>query len=212
MGSEDQQENQENTASTGSDSPTPAFSGESRRRFTKAGLAVSGVLMTIAARSALGEGIAESPSAFASPGLSRHGPPPAGAGLSPGYWKNAAPAGNHKNPVPPWPFSPDTPFVNVFPGAAAYPGADFGNPGATFIGLLDTPNPYDINQLGRDFVTAYLNAISGLSPFLAPNPSDAAAKIVNMFEELLTQGYFVPSAGIKWYAAQVQTYLEALWG
>jgi hypothetical protein len=205
MSSEHQQpDQQDKNASPGIGNETP-FAGESRRRFTKAGLAASGILMTLASRSALGC-VTVSPSAFASANTSRHGPPSRTNALSPGYWKNAVPGGHHKNPNPAWPFSGDTLFKNVFPGAGAYLGANFG--AATFLDLLITPNNFDThspNQLGRDFVTAYLNAVTGGTPFLP------ATTVVNMFEELLHQGYYVPTGTIHWSAFQVASYLEGTW-
>ncbi len=61
---------------------------ESRRRFaTKTGLAASGVLLTLASRSALGAGVCKSPSGFASGNVSQHGTTPKG-GENITYWTN----------------------------------------------------------------------------------------------------------------------------
>lgn len=58
-----------------------------RRNFTKTGLAVSGVLLTLNSRSALGGNLAcHSPSGFLSGNASAHGIQPSCNGLSPGYW------------------------------------------------------------------------------------------------------------------------------
>src|SRR5690606_27745011 len=68
---------------------------QSRRRFGKSGLAVTGVLATLASRPVLGTDlVCKSPSGFLSGNLSTHGPAPVCAGRSPGYWKN------HKWPIP----------------------------------------------------------------------------------------------------------------
>lgn len=58
-----------------------------RRDFTKSGLAVSGVLLTLASRSALGGNlVCNSPSGFLSGNTSVHGTPASCNGVSPGYW------------------------------------------------------------------------------------------------------------------------------
>lgn len=65
---------------------------ESRRRFTKGSLAVSGVLLTLASRPSLGGGQfggggeCKSPSGFLSGNLSHHGGHPGGGGHSCQYW------------------------------------------------------------------------------------------------------------------------------
>ncbi|MDD5612395.1 MAG: hypothetical protein PHF75_05085 [Gallionella sp.] len=59
----------------------------SRRNFAKSGLAVSGVLLTLSSRSALGGNlVCHSPSGFLSGNASAHGTPSSCSGLSPGYW------------------------------------------------------------------------------------------------------------------------------
>ncbi len=63
---------------------------ESRRDFTKAGLAVSGLILTLASRSALAGGgggqSCKTPSAFCSANASQHGTPHGGGGHSCQYW------------------------------------------------------------------------------------------------------------------------------
>ncbi|MDQ3267493.1 MAG: hypothetical protein M3P47_02025 [Pseudomonadota bacterium] len=49
------------------------FSGESRRRFATSGLAVSGIILTLASRPVLGQTFCESPSGFISGNISHHG-------------------------------------------------------------------------------------------------------------------------------------------
>jgi len=63
---------------------------DSRRNFTKAGLAVSGVLLTLASRSALAGGtggrVCKTPSAFCSANHSQHGKPHSGGGYDCKHW------------------------------------------------------------------------------------------------------------------------------
>ena len=54
-------------------------------------------------------------------------------------------------------------------------------------------------------VAAYLNSVSGWTNFLPP------AKIQQMFTEWQAQGYFAPSPGVRWNAAQIVTYLKSTW-
>lgn len=159
--------------------------GESRRRFTKSGLAVSGVLVTLASRPVLGSEVCKSPSGFLSGNLSTHGTPPVCAGRSPGYWKN------HSS----WPINRNTRFSNVF-------GCNPHSPYAT-ITMLDllTHQDFDTNNLGMHLVAAYLNAISGWTPFLN------VETIKSMFTEWQAQGYFSPTATVHWSAAQIVDYL-----
>ena len=53
------------------------FSGESRRRFATSGLAVSGIILTLASRPVLGDAFCMSPSGFISGNTSQHGACPA---------------------------------------------------------------------------------------------------------------------------------------
>jgi hypothetical protein len=64
---------------------------QSRRDFTKASLAVSGLILTLASRSALaggggGGGTCKTPSAFCSANVSQHGTPHSGGGHSCQHW------------------------------------------------------------------------------------------------------------------------------
>lgn len=65
---------------------------ESRRHFTKTGLAVSGVLLTLASRSALAGGtggrVCKTPSAFCSANASQHGKPHHGGGYNCQHWRD----------------------------------------------------------------------------------------------------------------------------
>jgi hypothetical protein len=169
---------------------------ESRRRFTKSGLAASGVLLTITSRSVLGGGndgllTCKSPSGWISGNNSVHGEPPVCMGRSPGYWRN------HSEK---WPIALDTKFQAIF---------DCNSTSAYFdhnLFELCTPQKYDQNKLARHLVAAYLNAISGWTPFLP------IATIKAMFTEWQSYGFFTPTAGVNWYADQIVEYLTATQG
>ena len=61
-------------------------------------------------------------------------------------------------------------------------------------------DPY---QLGAHIVAALLNAQKGWTPVLT------VAQVKNIFNEWNDKGYFEPTAGIKWYAADIVYYLKS---
>jgi len=161
---------------------------ESRRRFGKSGLAASGMFVTLVSRPVLGCEVCKSPSGFLSGNLSTHGAPPVCEGRSPGYWKT------HTS----WPIANRTTckFSSVFTCAPSSPYAS-----VTMLGLLSHKS-FDTNNLGMHLVAAYLNAMKGWTPFLT------LERIVSMFTEWQTTGYFSPTAGVHWNAAQIVDYLQ----
>jgi hypothetical protein len=177
---------------------------ESRRRFGKSGLAASGVLLTLTSRSVLGTGTGtgtpvtcKSPSGWLSGNKSVHGTPPVCTGVSPGYWRN------HPNS---WPIKRDTKFQYIFTTCSST-SVYFNR---TLFELC-TPQSYDKYNFARHLVAAYLNAISGRTPFLP------VATIKAMYTEWqntggFPNGVFSPTAGVKWNAEQIVTYLKATQG
>jgi hypothetical protein len=57
--------------------------------------------------------------------------------------------------------------------------------------------------LGRYIAAALLNAAAGKTPYLS------AATIRKMWNDLLSSGYFEPTAGVRWSADQIVTYLSS---
>lgn len=166
---------------------------ESRRRFTRSGVAASGVLLTLASRPVLGDVVCKSPSGFLSGNQSHHGTPPTCLGRSPGYWKN------HGG----WPVPTDTKFIDIFHCDALSVYAKY-----TFLDLID-PKQDDTSKLGMHLVAAFLNARMGWTPFLKEET------ILAMFTEwqatstATTIGTFSPTATVHWDAAQIVAYLTA---
>lgn len=60
----------------------------------------------------------------------------------------------------------------------------------------------DPQQLGAHIVAALLNAKMGWTPVLTE------AQVIGMFNEWNLNGYFEPTAGVKWYAADIVAYLQ----
>jgi hypothetical protein len=195
-----------NQESSAMDNPLPPEgadqlkpSGASRRRFTKAGLGASGVILTLPARSVLaggggngggGNSTCKSPSGFLSGNASTHGPEPICQGRSPGYWKT------HDG----WPIPPDTKFSSIFNCAPSLAYKDFT------LGKLIEPQKEDANKLAMHLIAALLNARMGWTPFLTEE------RIHSMFNEWQADGTFSPSAGVDWDAAQIVLYLTATQG
>lgn len=160
----------------------------SRRHFAKASLGLSGVVLSLASRPVLGAVVCKSPSGFMSGNASTHGPQPVCQGRSPGYWKN------HEGS---WPIATDVQFSSVFPTSPSSPYAKY-----TLLQLL-TPQSDDKHKLGMHLVAAYLNAISGWTPFLP------VETIIAMFTEWQSKGAFSPTASVQWTAPEIVTYLKA---
>ena len=161
----------------------------SRRQFAKAGLGVSGVILSLASRPVLGNVVCKSPSGFLSGNASTHGPQPVCQGRSPGYWKNHQGA---------WPIATTTRFGSVFPANPSSPYANF-----TFLELIQEHQKEDKHNLGRHLAAAYLNAVRGWTPFLP------VETIVAMFAEWQSKGAYSPKPGVQWTGAEIVAYIEA---
>ena len=186
---------------------------QSRRRFTQSGLAVSGVILTLASRPVLAE-VCASPSGFqslnatANPGVSHTGKHQAVcSGRAAGFWMD--------NPGS-WP----TPYVsgtNQNGGGGGSNKRSASKAGTLFRDAFRTSSsPYskytllevlqmqnDPHQLGAHLVSALLNAAAGLTPVLSTE------KVITICHEYDQKGYFEPSAGIKWNPADIVLYLKS---
>jgi hypothetical protein len=60
----------------------------------------------------------------------------------------------------------------------------------------------DPAQLGAHIIAAVLNARMGSTPTLTET------QVTNIFNEWDVKGYFEPTAGVKWYAADIVLYLK----
>ena len=192
---------------------------DSRRHFTKAGLAASGVLLTLASRSALGGTlVCKSPSGFQSGNVSQHGTPTECIGRTPGYWQTNTDSltephtwpspyttGKCLDPSKPlnyqsWSNSgvdSGTMFRNVF----SCTGHGIGLAPHSMMQVLLQNGSGDPYQLGAHIVAALLNAKMGWTPVLTE------MQVVNIFNEYDSKGYFEPTAGVKWYQADIVNYL-----
>jgi hypothetical protein len=170
-------------------SAPPVFAGESRRRFTKAGLAASGVILSLASKPGMACEICASPSGSLSGGLnSHHGPAPVCNGRPPSYWHTCStwPSGcnssNHFRTV-----------FHVPSSQSMYYPPTCGQ----------AVNPQGLNDggLGSCLMAAYLNACAGYTSYLTPT------MVQSIFNEWQSTGYYTPSAGVRWDSQQIVAYL-----
>jgi hypothetical protein len=123
-------------------------------------------------------------------------------GLSPGYWKqhlNRWPAGaipkTQNGKIA-------TKFASVFPGG----GTTFLQ-NATLLECLEDNSPSnDPHNLAMHLVAAYLNVLSGKISYLT------VPALQKIWHDVITYGYYSPSAGVKWDAYAVKIYLESTEG
>ncbi|CAG1001160.1 hypothetical protein MTYP_02892 [Methylophilaceae bacterium] len=178
---------------------------KSRRSFTKSGLVASGVLLTLASRPVLGDWACHTPSGFVSGNVSSHGTPPVCSGQNPLYYRD------HPEAWPDPPYSPGkcknntsctqvddwiqgTTFDKVV-SCNGY-GAKYKNYSMMQVIFLDH------TQLGAYIVAAIVNARKALTPVLTE------AQVINIFNEWDLNSYFEPTAGVKWYEADIVNYLK----
>lgn len=179
---------------------------EARRKLLKGGLAAGPVIMTLASRPVLAQtlpGQCQTPSGFLSGNVSQQGKAEICAGRTPGFWKQS----QHFSAWPA-PYFPTT--TNGVDGHQAtlfhsqttgFGGSQFS--GKTMLQVLDTGGGSS-TALGRHICAALLNARSGMVPPTILSET-TCRKIWNDFTN---QGYYEPTAGVKWYADDIVAYLK----
>lgn len=176
--------------------------GAARRRFTRAGAAASGVLMTLHSQPGMAATlVCATPSGHASALVSARNPDATTcSGRSPGVWLQALePRGKHGN-IPGhagWPIEPATKFGSIFGTGKAIGQASF----ETVLGNNDPV--FDPDNLGAHLAAAYLNVKSLRSTFQNEN------MLVNIWNNLRDYGVFHPTAGVDWYGRDVVEYLRS---
>jgi hypothetical protein len=169
--------------------------GAARRRFTGAGAKLSGVILTLASQpgmAATGQ-VVTTPSGFTSAHWNSHSPGSTFIGRSPGYWRNHPDAwGKYLNK--------DAQFGSVF----------WCNNGLqtctmmTVVAHLDPARSIDRYNVASHIVATLLNVRSGLIKVLTEE------KVLAIWNEYSTKGYFTPQAGAKpWYGPDIVVYLKS---
>ena len=179
---------------------TPA--GAARRRFARAGLGASGVLMTLASTPGMAASVCTTPSGSLSHGMqTSHTPtvPPTCGGESPGFYKNN-PSG--------WPSSLQSvttrTFKEIFPCKAE--SMTLGNTKLKDVFSLkntgrprNDPDPYNV---GSHVLACYLNILTFRSNVLTE------LMLKKIWLEFQQVGYYTPSAGVKWNGTAIVDYLK----
>ena len=145
--------------------PANAGIDASRRRFTAAGIAASGAVLTLASRPVLGQGLCTpgaglTISGWASGNLSNHHVNTVDTGKSPGYWKTHSTKWPAGAPAPSTMFKD---FFKMYAGPLTSKVTCNGGVGAAsrYVSLLDALSAEIYNEVfGRSLVCAYLNALN----------------------------------------------------
>lgn len=168
--------------------------GESRRRFTRAGVAASGVLLTLHSQPGMACDICTTPSGFLSGGLkSFRGAEPTCMGRSPSYWSNVSwPSGCNKNAK----------FSTIFPCSGSFAKtSSYG--GCTLQTVVNQPcRPFDQQGIGASLVACWLNVKSNRSSF------QTLAMLQKIWSEYQSTGQYRPTAGVKWDVYKIVAYLQ----
>lgn len=173
---------------------------ESRRRFTKSGVAVSGVILTLASRPVMGTGrhggksgkCCTAASAYGSINTSGYGPEPVCQGKPPQYWRDCPKQ---------WPVKCDSHWFHQHFSC----GQHFKYYKFTMLEVCANRHAdwYEGAELCSRLVAAYLNCRQGWTPFLKEETIKA------IFTECFAKGYFCPTAGVNWSRRQCIDYLKA---
>lgn len=198
----------------------PQVRNPSRRRFTRAGVGASAVILTLTSRSVLAQATCNSPSGFASANLSQHNHESARCeGVTASRWLD---------PNREWPVPKETRFIDIFGSSSlmfrtgtpqkfydAFPSRMDKKdlpPGQAKSSTLDEASLYDALNgtetpaVVKSLIAAYLNFKAGLNSY----PTDLQA--IAIFKEWQTNGIYTPSAGIKWTEDDILNYLGATQG
>lgn len=181
----------------GAEAPTPRI--PSRRRVLKAA-ATAPVLMTLVSRPVLG-GQCVCPSGYLSNAASHTGKTPTScSGLSPTAWAS--------NTSWPTPYHATTKNGRNGYDATLYHCVVTGLNGYTFSGdtlrgVLQLSDDGGTRSLGRYTAAALLNARKGLTPVLTETT------VRQMWNDCISKGYYEPTAGVHWGAAQIITYIKS---
>lgn len=198
----------------------PQVRNPSRRRFTRAGVGASAVILTLTSRSALAQVACKSPSGFASANLSQHN--------SETVMCEGVTAASWLDPNRQWPVSRDTRFIDIFGSSSlmfrtgtpqkfydAFPSrvdkkdvspSQAKSTSLDEATLYEALNGSETPAVVKSIIAAYLNYLAKLNTY----PTDQQA--IAIFKEWQANGIYTPSAGIKWSEDDILSYLGATQG
>jgi hypothetical protein len=169
--------------------------GAARRRFTRAGVGASGVLMTLASQPGMAA-VCATPSGSLSSGMTSRAPNTqvTCGGVSPGYWKNHA-----------WPVGCDrnARFGDIFPCSAA--SSVMANMKMYDV-LCNNDTNVDKHNTGAHVVSAFCNYRQDPTYVITPT---ILSKIWKEYQDTGGQavGYYVPAVNHKWYGFDIVNYI-----
>lgn len=169
--------------------------GAARRRFAKAGLGASGVIITLASQPGMAANVCAPPSGFLSGAWASQNPNSACFGRSPGYWKNHPEL--WKSTMGDLKFSKT--FTVTSRTAALSPYTLF-----EVVDSATLPNDADKNNVAMHIVAALLNARFDKVSVLPET------RVREIWTEYSGTGFYTPSAGAaKWDGEQIVKYLKS---
>jgi hypothetical protein len=176
-------------------SPRLNTKGEARRRFTKSGTALSGVILTMASRNGMATTVgAMTPSGFISATANSHSPGTSKLGRSPGYWKT------HPQAWPTAHTDPQLKFGRVFTCSTSSPLYN-----CTLLNVVSNLEPSksaDRQNVAMHVVASLLNVRAHLITCLDEY------KVFEIWSGYLSGG-FVPTAGATpWSGSDIVRYLK----
>ena len=164
--------------------------GAARRRFTRAGVAASGVLLTLQSQPGMACEVCTTPSGYLSGGLqSFRGAKPVCAGRNARYWASHSwPTGCSKEAL----------FTKVF-ACDASTSKSYGS--SSQLAIIQGKS-WDTYSIGKLLMASYLNVRAGISTF------QTIPMLQKIWSEYQSKGYYTPTAGVRWNAAQIANYLQ----
>lgn len=186
----------------GSGSPrVEGATNPARRRLLKGGAAATPVVWAVTTRPARANGECQAPSAWGSVNTSApRQQAQLCSGYLPEYWQNPS---NFANWPPP--YHPETDpnvggaVASAFHGTGSS-GYEFGS--KTMLEVLRMAGQGATGDLGAHIAAALLNAQAGLTPVLT------TSRVLALWNECASRGYYEPTAGIQWGPEKIVAYLQ----
>ncbi|HLX30550.1 MAG TPA: hypothetical protein VKV24_18890 [Casimicrobiaceae bacterium] len=177
---------------------------DERRKLLRAGLSAAPVVMTVASKPVLGSTICAAASAMGSAGSATARTASVCNGLTPSQWKTYAAE---------WPL----PYCATNASRTGSTATRYHCPTTGFSGHIFGDHTMleviDIGQggigtmsLGGWMVAALLNACCGRTPVLNETG------VRTMWNDVVNNGYYEPTAGVKWQAPEIIAYLKTTMG
>ena len=177
--------------------PGLSAKGEARRRFTKSGSALTGVILTMASRNGMATTVVRgaTPSGFMSATVNSHSPSTSPLGRSPGYWKN------HPEAWPSAHTDPTLKFGRVFtcPRSSPLYNCDLMN----VVGNDEPSKSADRENVAMHIVASLLNVRAHLITCLDEY------KVFDIWNGYLKGGYVPVAGATPWNGCQIVRYLQS---